>query len=126
MKTRKIQLELMRNFSKENSDYKELTNAIIDIIEDESEGLPIEYMKGVFNHGCISGWVSSLIYYSQTDKFFKEHIDDIFTIYNELREELGDCPIRKDFDVNANSLSWMAFEEINRILLDMLEKELNT
>ena len=69
---------------------------------------------------AFSGCVSALIYYHQTEEFFKKHMDDIFTVYNELRDMYGDCPIRKDYDVNANSLSWMAFEEVNRLLLDML------
>lgn len=120
MENREKQLEMMRNWVADEYVYSDLGNAIVDIIEEESEGLPTEYMKGVYEHGCVSGYVSALVYYNQTDEFFKKHMDDIFTIYNELRDELGDCPIRKDFDVNANSLTWMAFEEVNRLLLDML------
>lgn len=120
MENRAKQLEMMRNWVAEEYDYDDLGNAVIDIIEEESEGLPTEYMKDVYEHGCVSGCVGALIYYYQTEEFFKKHMDDIFTVYNELRDMYGDCPIRKDYDVNANSLSWMAFEEVNRLLLDML------
>lgn len=120
MKNREKQLEMMRNWVANEYDYEELGNAVVDIIAEESEGLPTEYMKAVYEHGCVSGWVSALIYCYQTEEFFKKYMDDIFTMYNELRDEFGDCPIRKDFDVNANSLAWMAFEEVNRLLLDML------
>lgn len=46
-------------------------------------GDPKEFLNAVYNYGCVSGWVSSLIYYSDTHKFYDKHYYEI----EELREE---------------------------------------
>lgn len=123
MKTREQQFEMMRKWSEESSDYTDLANAVINIIEEESEGEPAEFMNDVYKHGCVSGTVNALIFYYQTEEFFKEHMEDIFRLYNELRDEYGECPISAQYDVNSNSLSWLAFEQVNKLLLEVLEEE---
>ena len=67
-----------------------------------------DYLENVIEHGCVSGTVTSLLYYYQTDEFFNTHVDNIFELYNELywntnlvMEEL-----------NRNNLSWLAYEAI--------------
>lgn len=79
------------------------------------------YMKDVVNHGCVSGMVSSLIYYTDTEKFFKKHFNDIFDLYNNYIEEFGTTPNLKE--LNANNLAWFAYEQICYNLLNEFEEE---
>ena len=49
--------------------------------------------------------IGELIYFNETKCFFIKHMEEIFEIYNSTKENLSD-----DFEVNANNLSWLAFE----------------
>lgn len=77
------------------------------------EALEQEDIKAFFSdlqqHGCISGMISPLIYYSDTHQFF----DDYYYEIEELREEFEDSigePIKITGDLK-NTLAWFAFEE---------------
>ena len=37
----------------------------------------VEWLHGLIEHGCVSGWDASLIYYADTHDFFEEHYDEI-------------------------------------------------
>lgn len=43
----------------------------------------IAWFEGLLQHGCVSGWASNMIWYSDTHAFFDEHYDEI----EELRED---------------------------------------
>ncbi len=60
--------------------------------------------------------VSSLVYYTQTKAFFILHYDEIEDIRMMLMED-GVMPDRPDGDL-ANFLSWLAFEEKARELVE--------
>ena len=73
-------------------------------------------------HGCVSGIVSELIYYTDTVAFFKEHQEEINEILKENIEStgLGIHELFRDFDQsdplclenhNKNLLAWFGFEE---------------
>lgn len=85
----------------------ELKNNVIDIILDNIEFYENEkgFLEDVMNYGCASGIVSELVYFNDTKCFFIKHMEEIFDIYNELKDNLS-----SDFEVNANNLSWLAFE----------------
>lgn len=85
----------------------ELKNNVIDIILDNIEFYENEkgFLEDVMNYGCASGIVSELVYFNDTKCFFIKHMKEIFDIYNELKDNLS-----SDFEVNANNLSWLAFE----------------
>jgi len=80
----------------------------------------------VLKYGCQSGVVTSLIYYSDTFKFYDDHKEEINALLYELMEEtglynpselFGDNWDREDplaLDVNKNLLAWFAFEETLR------------
>ncbi len=70
----------------------------------------LPFFHDLFNHGCVSGMVSELIYYYQTAAFFDEYYDEI----EELRLEYEDLngsplPIRGDL---KNFFAWYSFEEM--------------
>ena len=44
-------------------------------------------------------------------------MEDIFDLYNELKEELGSI----DMELNANNLAWLGFEETIRQIVNDIE-----
>ena len=50
----------------------ELTKEVIEIVMDNIDNYenPINYFTEVMTYGCVSGIVTELIYYYQTEKFF--------------------------------------------------------
>ena len=98
---------------------KNLKNNVMEILVDmQYEGYELEeVIKDVLNHGCASGIVGALTYYSQTRKFFIDNMDEIFDLYNEYIQEFGGI----GFEIDFNSLSWFAFEEVTRIIADEME-----
>lgn len=81
----------------------------------------------VLRYGCQSGMVGSLIYYSDTVRFYKQHEEEINDM---LYETMNECGITspKDlfgkkwdeedplayYDYNQNLLAWFGFEETLR------------
>ena len=65
-----------------------------------------DYIDNVLSYGCVSGCVSSLIYYEDTDKFFSQYYDEILEMVNELNIWHG-----ISFEINSNNLAWFAYEE---------------
>ena len=98
---------------------KNLKNNVMEILVDmQYEGYELEnVISDVLNHGCASGIVGALTYYSQTRKFFIDNMDEIFDLYNEYIQEFGGI----GFEIDFNSLSWFAFEEMTRIIADEME-----
>ena len=85
----------------------ELKDNVIDIILNHIDDYenPITFLEEVIQYGCASGMIGELIYFNETKCFFIKHMEEIFDIYNQLKDNLSD-----DFEVNANNLSWLAFE----------------
>ena len=67
-------------------------------------------------HGCQSGMVSKLVYYSDTHKFYDSHYDEIETLREELEDSLGE-PLHPKGDLK-NWFAWMAFEETARTIAE--------
>lgn len=101
----------------------ELKDSVIDILLDHIQDYEEEktFLEEVLQYGCASGIVPELIYFSQTHSFFIHYMEDIFNIYNEVKDNLS-----TDFEVNANNLSWLAFEYVvNEIYneVEIMEEE---
>ena len=106
-------IESLKNMKEESS----LMSEVVDIILDEIEeyDAPEDYFENVLKYGCISGIVTALITYEDTEEFFNRHVDEILELLNEVRE-YGEIT----FELNRNNLAWFAFEEIvNRIYNDL-------
>ena len=99
-----------------------LKNNVMEILVDmQYEGYELQdVITDVLNHGCASGIVGALTYYSQTRKFFIDNMDEIFDLYNEYVQEFGEG-LR--FEIDFNSLSWFAFEEVTRQIANEMEIE---
>ena len=108
--------ELLNNMYGES----ELKDNVIDIILNHIDDYenPITFLEEVLQYGCASGMVSELIYFSETKCFFIKHMEEIFDIYNSIKENLS-----SNFEVNANNLSWLAFEYMTSIIYNEIEEE---
>ena len=100
-----------------------MTEEIIDMIIDNSNNAETledvkEHLSDVTAYGCVSGCVDGMIDYSETSEFFEKHYDDIFELCNEIQAEQG-LPLNIEF--SANNLSWLAYEETCRKILNHIE-----
>ena len=104
----------MLELTEEGTLYNSVGTDLIDSVSDSEELKG--HIENILEHGCVSGCVSSQIYYRDTQKFFDKHQSEIFDMYNDLKSEYGDFMK----DVNSNNLSWLAYEETTRnIALDL-------
>ena len=109
--------ELLMDMYGENTLKDNVIDIILNHIDDYEN--PITFLEDVLQYGCSSGMIGELIYYSDTQNFFIKHMEEIFDIYNEVKENLS-----INFEVNANNLSWLAFEYVvNEIYNEIEEKE---
>ena len=106
-----------------------MMNAIKKDLEGMTREEQKDYLNDVVTHGCISGVVSSLIYYNDTVAFYHKHKEEINDLLNELLQETGLSPneLFRDWDNsdplaldthNQNLLAWFGYEEAARRLLD--------
>jgi len=72
-------------------------------------GEPEIFFKDLLNHGCVSGMIWSLVWYSQTHAFFDKHYDEIEDMREDWEDSVGQ-PLKIKGDLK-NFLAWFAFEE---------------
>lgn len=90
---------------------------IDDILEfNESDDEITGYVNDVLNYGCSNGCVSSLIYYSDTDKFFTKYHDEILEMLEDFKNEYD-----INFEINSNNLAWFGYEETLRNIASELD-----
>lgn len=99
----------------DNALLKEVVEELLDKIKDEGEEETKSYIQDVLTYGCSSGIVTSLIYYTDTKKFFIKYVDEIFNILNESMQEES-----KLLELDTNKMAWFGYEwaisEINFML----------
>lgn len=100
---------------KRSSIKKEVAREALSYGNDE----PITFFSDLLQHGCISGMVSSLIYYRDTHSFYLRFYDQIEELRINMEESLGDS-LKPSGDL-MNWYSWFAFEETARLLAEELE-----
>lgn len=84
------------------------------------------FLEDLSSHGCISGMVGGLVYYSDTLKFYKKHKKEIQVMVREFCDDTGsDISCLNGWDKedifaeetnNQNILAWFGFEETARNL----------
>ena len=100
-----------------------------EVIEDALDSENIEtYFSDLLTHGCVSGMVDGLIYYSDTVKFYDKYEDEIENLLDETRDQMGysnrfemiaslnGAENVGDMTQEKNLLSWFAFEETARLI----------
>lgn len=108
-----------------NTSKKRLIKAVKEIAKQKPTTIEVEvalealshndvptFFEDLLNYGCISGMVTSLIYYSDTHRFFEQHYDEIEELREEYEESTG-CTLEIKNDLK-NFLAWFAFEEVAR------------
>lgn len=86
--------------------------------------------QDLLEHGCQSGVVSDLIYYTDTVAFYDKHQEEIDEMLAEACEDCGcrpdqlfgdnwdsDDPLARG-DLNKNLLAWFGFEETTRRIIE--------
>ena len=107
----------------ENTMEGTLKHEVAEIIMDQVEGLDNEEIlsavEDIVTYGCQSGIVSALITYSDTEKFFDNHADEIFELVEDAKQE-GIIDMN-NFELSKNNLAWFAFETIAQEIYQEME-----
>jgi hypothetical protein len=85
--------------------------------------------EDVANYGCAGGSVGSLIYYTDTVRFYNRHKDAIWQLIYEDAEQAGETPLQfvaslggamqvEDVTTFENLLAWYACETVCVRLLE--------
>ena len=106
-------IEKLRELTESPTDSLEKAVAL-EAYDPQSDEYTISFFEDLLNHGCISGMVSSLIYYSDTEKFFDKYYEEIIWLKSEYEENTGQS-IQIPHQMK-NHLAWFAFEETARKL----------
>lgn len=129
MKFTKQNIEKLNKQAVEANDglVESVTNYILDKFDEynDPKQIPLE----VLEHGCVSGIVGELVYYSDTTAYYAKNRDAINHLLYEQMEEFGDhnleeffCgavkwdpedPLALDY-YNQNILAWFGFETTMR------------
>jgi hypothetical protein len=92
-----------------------LQKAVADIANSHAEGYDDGikgFIKDLHYGGCQSGLVGELIYSADCKAFFSEHMDDIFELYENLCNDMGQAVLPRDnMPLSADWFAWLAFEE---------------
>lgn len=93
---------------------------LMDVMKDlQDQGNTEEqksYMEDVMTHGCQSGMVGHLIWYTQTEAYYKEHKEEINELLYDLMADTG-LNIGELFGDNWDEADPLALEQFNRNLL---------
>ena len=107
----------------------ELTKDVIDYVLNEWDEYddPKQIVIDLLEHGCQSGMVGHLVYYSQTTAYYEEHREEINKLLYDAMDEcgiyapselFGDKWDEEDplalYQYNQNTLAWFGFEETMR------------
>ena len=87
----------------------EVVEILVDELSDIEDDEILSYMRDIIDYGCVSGTVKSLITYKDTEKYFDKHVDEIFDLINEKRDDGWDL---NNIEFNKNNLTWWSFEAI--------------
>jgi len=109
-------LEKLENNYKYTKLQRDVASIIVKYLDEYED--PKRFFSELFEHGCVSGLISELIYHKDTYKFFDDHYDDIMELINEW-----DFDLNKDGDPK-NYGAWFGFEETAGQLANMIGIEL--
>jgi hypothetical protein len=90
---------------------------------------PWGYIKDVVEHGCESGMVPGLVYYSETAEFYDKYKNEIWDIFR-AEADAGTSVLAyvaslwdiDDPDVMENNMAWHAYEVVAQELLRRSEE----
>ena len=94
-----------------------VTNYILDKFDEYDD--PKQIVLEVLEHGCVSGIVGELIYYSDTTAYYAKNKDAINRLLYEQMEELGEYDLT---EFSCGEVSWdpedpLALDHYNQSIL---------
>ena len=109
-----LRKELLEMSTEEQGIRLFVINDLLDISDNDEE--IIDYISEILTHGCISGMVTSLITYNDTENFTRKYLNEVLGILDNLIQEIGNPA----FVIDSNSLAWLAYEEtLKQLVLDL-------
>jgi hypothetical protein len=120
--TRKISEKKLKRQLQKTLD--ENPNTIIACVIQEAfdYGTIQDFFNNLSNYGCVSGMISSLIYYRDTAKLFDTHYEEIIWLKTEYEESTGQA--MKIPHELKNHLAWFGFEQTAYQLVNEIGLEL--
>lgn len=132
--TNKETMAILKDFKGDSKLRRRVVNEIVAMSKDYSGENLQERILGCLediSYGLSSGIVGSMIYYSDTCKFFKKYREEIEELVIQYSEETG-CPVwdLNGWDstdpfardtTNQNLLAWFAYETVAFDLGNLLE-----
>ena len=104
--------DLLKQICKDNPESIKAAVAQEALERDDSQS----FFDDLQQHGCISGTVTSLIYYTDTHAFYDKHYEEIEELRSEYEDSTGE-PLQIKGDLK-NYLAWFAFEQVAYQLLE--------
>ena len=122
----------LKEFKARNKLYAWVIEDVTDDVENDEELYNI--LMDITRYGGISGSISSLVYYADTENFFNIYREDINKMLAEACENAGCNPseLLNDFDMtdplcieqhNINLLAWWAYETVCYDILNMWDAD---
>ena len=97
----------------------EAVEIILDQVNKLDDNEILSAVEEIVAQGCQSGIVTALITYSDTEKFFDNHANEIFELMEDMRQE-GIINMN-NFELSKNNLAWFAFETIAQEIYQEVE-----
>lgn len=96
------------------------------ILVDELDGMTrdeaADWIDDLESHGCVSGMVGCLVYYSDTRKVYEDNEDEILSFLEDA--EFSDEPGIYDLGHIANRRVWAAFERSARGVFEVMADDM--
>jgi len=77
-------------------------------------------ISDINEHGCVSGIISELIYYTDTHKFYDKYYEDIENLVSEWESNTGERVMPKSGEDRKNFYAWFGYEQQARLIGDKL------
>lgn len=130
---------MVEEYLEELKNGNELNDCVLDYYIDRKYSNPDELirdMEDLQRYGCVSGMITDLIYYDDTNKFYDNYKDDINELLSNLLDGSGlsiqeffgknfdnDDPLILNFS-NKNLLAWFGFEESSYRIYEKIKEKM--
>lgn len=130
---------MVEEYLEELKNGNELNDCVLDYYIDRKYSNPDELirdMEDLQRYGCVSGMITDLIYYDDTNKFYDNYKDDINELLSNLLDGSGlsiqeffgknfdnDDPLILNFS-NKNLLAWFGFEESSYRIYEAIKEKM--
>lgn len=129
----------MEEYLEELKNGNDLNDSVLDYYIDRKYSNPdelIRELEDLQRYGCVSGMITDLIYYDDTNKFYDNYKDDINELLGDLLDGSGlsiqeffgknfdnDDPLILNFS-NKNLLAWFGFEESSYRIYEKIKEKM--